>query len=242
MKWVTTEYEDHPTPGDWIAERLDGLTRTLRERDKRFEELKPGEFLDPESVYGALKGGKYDEAVALVCGKYGIDPARVKVTWVKTDTDPRIAGHVHSEALGPVELVLLEGHRTKPKVLGMVIAHELGHAYLSDHGIPNGEDWEEESATDLVTIVKGLGKLTVNGVEVAKYQETAGARAHGYLKREAVIFAHARVAEEAGMPDEAMRAGLGPAALSYLDTLSGAGRGGCMGVLVALATGWLAGR
>lgn len=126
-------------------------------------------------------------------------------------------------------------------MFGMVVAHELGHAYLSDHGVPNGENWEEESATDLVTIVKGLGKLTVNGVEVAKYKETTAARAHGFLQREAVIFAYARTAEECGVGDEAIRAGLNPAALSYLDTLAGVEKGGCAGVLLAPAAGWLAG-
>lgn len=235
MTWIASDFDERPTPGDWIVERLDELRESLRERDRRFAELKPWEFLDPEPVYAAVRLGRFDDAVAIICDKYGIDSSRVRLTWVDDVKDPRVAAHVHSEPFGAVEITILAKYQIEPAAFGTVIAHELGHAYLTDLDIPNGGGWEEEALTDLVTFVKGLGKLTVNGVEYLGYSQKAGSRGYGYLSREAVVFAYARVAEEFDLTDETAKAGLNSAALSYLRTLLEPAKSGCLVLLAIVA-------
>lgn len=242
MTWISADYDERPTPGDWIVERLDGLHAALRERDRRFAELKPWAFLDPAIVYTALRAGRFDDAVAILCDKYGIEASRVRLTWVDDVKNPRVAAHVRSAAFGPVEITILNKYRAEPVAFGTVVAHELGHAYLTDLGIPNGGGWEEEALTDLVTFVKGLGKLTVNGVEYLGYQQKAGTRGYGYLSREAVVFAYARMAEEFDLTDETTKAGLNPAALSYLRTLLEPTNRGCAGALLAILAALFAAR
>jgi hypothetical protein len=239
MTWIVEDTSENPTPPDWIIERLEQLRARLTECDPHFAELKPGEFLDPSPFYAAAQAGKHDEAVAMVARKYGIDPARVKLTWVNDVKDPRTPAHIQPAALGPIEIPLLGGHRKRPGSFGMLIAHELGHAYLADHGIPSGGGWEEEATTDLVTFVKGLGKLTVNGVEYAGRNQKAGVRGYGYLAREALIFAYATAAGQCELSAEATRAGLTPAAQDYLGTLQGTASGGCLGLLLAMVTSLL---
>jgi hypothetical protein len=217
--WVESTDDYKPVPGEWIVERLLFLMRTLRERDERFRALKPRAFLDPALVYAAVAKGDVDEAVRLVCEKYGIDRDRVRLTWAPDIADQRVAAHVQSERGGPIAITVRAHYRTNPRGFATIIAHELGHAYLTDMDLENGGSWEGEALTDLVTFVKGLGKLTVNGVDQVGPGQRAGSRCYGYLNREAVVFAYARTALEYGVGREETRAGLSGAALGYLRVL-----------------------
>lgn len=214
-----SEDEDHPVPGEWIVNRILTLLRDLRQEDPRFRELKPRNLLDPAAVYEPAARGDFDAAVAAVAAKYGLEPGRVRLVWL-LEMSPRTAAHVHCEPGGAVEIAIRECYQRDPEGFGTVIAHELGHAYLTDLGIENGGSWEAEATTDLVTMVKGLGKLTVNGVSHLFYGETAGSRCYGYLNREANVFAYARTCQQLGVPPAEVRSGLNPAALSYLRTLT----------------------
>lgn len=217
--WFESANDYTPVPGDWIVERLRWLGATLRERDRDFRALKPRALLDPTRVYAAVARGDHDGAVRLVAEKYGLEPARVRLEWTSDITDQRVAAHVRSGRLGPIEVTLRSHYRENPRGFATIMAHELGHAYLTDLDVENGGGWEEEATTDLVTFVKGLGKLTVNGVDHIGPGERAGSRCYGYLNREAVVFAYARVGLDHGVPREELRAGLSSAALGYLRAL-----------------------
>jgi hypothetical protein len=219
VMWVESTDDYKPVPGDWIVERLLELGATLRERDPEFRALKPRSFLDPSLVYDAVAREDPDLAVRLVCEKYGIDPSRVHISWVADIANQRVAAHVHSERFGAIEVTMRAHYRKNPRGFATIIAHELGHAYLTDMEIPNGGSWEGEAATDLVTFVKGLGKLTVNGVDHVGPGQRAGSRCYGYLNREAVVFAYARTAMEYGVGRDEARSGLSNAVLGYLRVL-----------------------
>ncbi|MCW8138434.1 MAG: hypothetical protein KIT58_05960 [Planctomycetota bacterium] len=219
--WIESSNDYTPVPGDWIVARLHRLMTTLRERDPDFRALRPRVFLEPETVYAAVGRGDVDGAVRLVAEKYGLDPARVQLAWVPDIADQRVAAHVHCEQFGPIEVTMRAHYRSNARGFATIIAHELGHAYLTDMDIENGGGWEEEATTDLVTFVKGLGKLTVNGVDQVGPGQRAGSRCYGYLNREAVVFAYARTALEYGVGLEESRAGLSSAALGYLRVLEG---------------------
>ncbi len=163
--WTESTDDCKPVPGDWIVAKLRELGATLRERDPRFRALEPGRFLDPRAVYEVVARGDVERGVALICEKYGLDPARARLTWVTEMASDRVAAHVRSEPGGAIEISIRAHYKDEPRGLATVIAHELGHAYLTDLDIHNGGDWQGEATTDLVTFVKGLGKLTVSGVD-----------------------------------------------------------------------------
>lgn len=219
--WIESSNDYTPVPGEWIVERLLALIATLRERDPDFRALRPRVFLDPALVHDAVARGDADGAVRLVAEKYGLDPGRVRITWAPDIADQRVAAHVTSERFGPIEVTMRAHYRTNPRGFATIIAHELGHAYLTDMNVENGGGWEEEATTDLVTFVKGLGKLTVNGVDQVGPGQRAGSRCYGYLNREAVVFAYARTAAQYGVGRDELRAGLSHAALGYLRVLEG---------------------
>jgi hypothetical protein len=213
----TDDYK--PVPGGWIVDRLLDLMETLRERDAVFRALRPRCFLDPSIVYAAVARGDLDAALQPICEKYGLESSRVHLLWVPDIANQRVAAHVRSERFGPIEVTVRAHYKQNPRGFGTVIAHELGHAYLTDMEIPNGGTWEGEATTDLVTFVKGLGKLTVNGVDHVGPGQRAGSRCYGYLNREAVVFAYARAALEYGVGRDETRSGLSEAALGYLRVL-----------------------
>jgi len=218
--WHIESTDDYkPVPGDWIVDKLTELRSMLRERDPELRSRKPRRFLDPALVYDAVTRGDCDRAVALMCEKYGLDPSRVRLVWVPDIADKRVAAHVRCEPLGPIEITIREHYRSDPREFAAVIAHELGHAYLTDMEIENGGSWEAEATTDLVTMVTGLGKLTVNGVDQIRAGERAGSRCGGYLNREAVVFAYARTALDLGVSRDDARAGLSGAVIGYLRVL-----------------------
>lgn len=219
--WLESEGSDRPVPGEWIVSRLAWLRATLQENDPRFRELRPRQFLEPESVYQAVLRGEHREAVGVLCAKYGIDPERVRLDWRVETADEGVAAHVRSEPWGPIEVCVRERFRANPLGFGVVLTHELGHAYLTDMDVENGGTWEAEATTDLVTFVKGMGKLTVNGVDHLGHGQKAGSRGYGYLNREAVVFAYARTALDCAVPPAQAQAGLNPAVLGYLRVLEG---------------------
>jgi hypothetical protein len=219
--WLESEGNDKPVPGEWIVERLAWLRAELQERDPQFRELEPRALLEPGPIYQAVQRGEHEEAIAILCGKYGLDPARIRLEWKVETADEGVAAHVRSEPFGPIEVCVREQYRTNPCGFATVLAHEIGHAYLTDMDIENGGTWEAEATTDLVTFVKGLGKLTVNGVDHLGFGQKAGSRGYGYLNREAVVFAYARIALDCAIPTEQARAGLNPAVLGYLRVLEG---------------------
>lgn len=226
--------EDYkPVPGDWIVARIEFLLEALRRGDRQFAELKPWRFLDPAPVYASVQRADYDSAVAQICAKYGLEADRVTLRWVEDTGSDSVAAHVRTEQFGRVDITIRNTYRRDPPGFGTVLAHELGHAYLADMDIPNGGSWENEATTDLVTFVKGLGKLTVNGVDHMRSSELAGSRCYGYLNREANVFAYARAAQEFNVPQARLKEGLNSAALSYLATLTAAAepKGGFLGWL-----------
>lgn len=174
---LESEDDYRPVPGEWIEDRLLRLLEELRAGDPRFNELKPWKPLDPGAVYAAVQRRDFDRAVGLICAKYGLDPDRVRLAWVDEIRRDRIAAHVQSEPFGEVNITIRRMYGQDPAGFGTVLAHEVGHAYLTDLGIENGGTWEGEATTDLVTMVKGLGKLTVNGVEQVVDGQRAGSRA-----------------------------------------------------------------
>jgi hypothetical protein len=217
--WTESADDYKPVPGEWIVGKLAELGETLRIEDRRFRDLKPGRFLDPALVYQAVARGAFDEAVAIVCDKYGIDESRVHIAWVPDIGDDRVAAHVQCEPLGSIEVTIRAYYKTNPRGFGTIIAHELGHAYLTDMGVDNGGSWQAEATTDVVTFVKGLGKLTVNGVDQIGPGQRAGSRCYGYLNREAMVFTYARTALLYGVGRDEARAGLNDAVIGYLKTL-----------------------
>ncbi len=221
---LESDEEYRPVPGDWIVDRIRDLREDLRARDRRFDDLKPWRLLNPEPVYADVQRGDFDQAVRRICDKYGLAEERIVLHWVAKIGQDRVAAHVRCEQFGRVEITIRDLYREDPLGFGTVIAHEIGHAYLSDMDIPNGGGWAEEATTDLVTFVKGLGKLTVNGVDHLRGSERAGSRCYGYLNREANVFAYARTARDYHVPSREMRASLNPAVLSYLNTLEGGQR------------------
>lgn len=218
--WVESEDDYKPVPGEWIVATLLELIAKLRADDPKFRELEPRRFLDPSLVYGAVARGAFERAFAPVCEKYGIDPSRVRLRWVADIADDRVAAHVTSDPLGAIEVTVRAHYKENPRGFGTIIAHELGHAYLTDMGIENGGSWQAEATTDLVTFVKGLGKLTVNGVDHVGLGQRAGSRCYGYLNREAVVFAYARTALQYGVGRAEARSGLNNAAIGYLNVLT----------------------
>ncbi|MHC5020354.1 MAG: hypothetical protein ACYTGX_09630 [Planctomycetota bacterium] len=226
--WIESEDDNEPVDGKWIVQRLRKLIARLRRRDARFAELEPWRFLDPEAVYRPAAQRDHRSAVAVICGKYGLDPDRVSMTWTSETGGQNIAAHVRSEPWGAIDVTLRENYRSSPAGFGTVMAHELGHAYLTDMDIPNGGGWEGEATTDLVTFAKGLGKLTVNGVEHLGYGQQAGSKGYGYLNREAVVFAYARAVQRYRVSLGDARAGLSSAALGYFNVLHD-DQPGCLG-------------
>jgi hypothetical protein len=218
--WTESEEDYKPVPGDWIVAKLIELETSLREQDRRFRELKPRHFLDPTAFYEAVARGDVDGAVELVAEKYGLDASRVRLDWVSDIGNQRVAAHVRCDPFGPIEVTIRAHYKKYARGFGTVIAHELGHAYLTDMGIENGGAWHAEATTDLVTFVKGLGKLTVNGVDQLDSGQRAGSRCYGYLNREAMVFAYARTALHYGVGRDEARAGLHDAALGYLNVLT----------------------
>jgi hypothetical protein len=217
--WIESDDDYAPVPGDWIAQRLRELWGLLLERDPAFRDRGPRMFLPPSPFYAAVARGDDERAVGSVCSKYGLDPDRVRVRWVTDIAQDRVAAHVRTVPQGPIDITVRQSYRGNPSGFGTIIAHELGHAYLTDLDVPNGGAWEYEATTDLVTFLVGLGKLTVNGVGHVGPGERAGSKCYGYLNREAVVFAYAQVARLYGVPLAECRAELLPAPLGYFNTL-----------------------
>lgn len=213
------EFGYEPVDPAWIERRILWLLKTLPRRDAGWLRRRPEVLLDPREIYGPLARKDVAGALAPICGRYGISAGRVRWGYSEALSGCNTIAQVLAEQAGPIEVQLHRELRTEVVDLGGALAHELGHAFLTDLGIVNGGTWMAEATTDLVTLVTGLGKLTVNTVGNLAHGGRAGQPRMGYLNREALVFAYVLAGDELGIPDAELEAGLSPDALGYLRIL-----------------------
>lgn len=101
------------------------------------------------------------------------------------------------------------------------LAHEIVHKHLQVHGVYPGVDpvhtGENEVLTDIATVFLGLGKLMLNGCEVAykRFGVTKNLTC-GYLDREQLAFVYRLVGAMRNIPQKDMLSGLSPPAAASL--------------------------
>lgn len=210
-----------PVAPEWIERRILWLLKTLPRRDAGFLARRPERPMDPREVYGPLKCDDMDGAIRLLAGRYGIDAGRTRWRYSRELSGCNTIAQVLAQRNGPIEVEILTDLRFESIPLGGALAHELGHAYLTDLDIANGGTWMAEATTDLVTLVCGLGKLTANTVGNLNVGGQAGTPCLGYLNREALLFAYALASEELGVPAADQETGLNSEALGYLRVVRG---------------------
>ena len=210
-----------PVQPEWIERRILWLLKTLEKRDASFRTRQNGTFLDPRDLYMLLQRNDLTAALPVVASRYGIDPSRVSWEYADELSGCNTIAQVVSTPGGPILVDLHRHLRFEAINLGAALAHELGHAYLTDLNIVSGGTWMAEATTDLLTLVSGLGKVTVNSVGNLNLGGAAGTPCMGYLNREALVFAYALACDELGISPEMQEVGLTSEASSYLKTVRG---------------------
>jgi len=88
------------------------------------------------------------------------------------------------------EIQISSDYKKKAKQLGTILAHELAHDFLFSIGTTLTNSDENEKLTDLASIMLGLGKLTLNGIEE---KTDSGRKKLCYLSSSDLAYAYVKV-------------------------------------------------
>jgi hypothetical protein len=95
------------------------------------------------------------------------------------------------------DIEISNDYKKKGKQLGTIIAHEITHDYLFSKQIILKDTHEHERLTDLASVMLGLGKLMLNGIEEKSFGRT---KRLCYLSPSDLSYAYVKVNLHHGVP------------------------------------------
>ncbi len=206
---------------EWIDTSLDWLTGEFGDERLRGTVVLPTNEFFP----GIYRGTRGDIRAVLgrLCAHMGIDPARIELEHLESESEPDMGDHVpltwHSQGAaghhrvrdGRSIIGVQDEQAAEPMALVATIAHELGHVLLLADGRISSSRKDHEPLTDLLTVFFGVGIFGANAAfEYAQHDRGYRTTRLGYLTEPMFGYALARYAWLRGETE--------PAWARYLDT------------------------
>jgi hypothetical protein len=200
----------------WIDQRLAYLSHHFIPVTQSWTLFNP-----TPQFYARLESGEDDDLVyaseQLACHLKLASHPSVTYEW-GLRLDPQIAGQIQLkrglQSRSHIQIPLF--CVGKPEALGAILAHELSHEAVAQEQLVCANLEELEYLTDLTSLVLGLGKLVLNGIDIEVGIQTGEVQSLGYLKPELKAYAYEKVKQLHQVSDKTAYSNLTKLALSIL--------------------------
>jgi len=200
---------------EWIDEKLEMLYMKLSGLKLNAFEF----FFEPtKTVYEKLESGD-EQDLQSVAAEISSHIDVVPIPAVRYDwglkMEPEVAGQIkYASLIRSIQIPFY--YVGKKYAVGCILAHEMGHAFLSYKGIWLQNPGENEMFTDLTSVFIGLGKLLLNGQVITTDESPDEAYTLGYLSPELTAYCYEEVIKSRAISREVAVMNLTPTSAQSL--------------------------
>lgn len=168
-------------------------------------------FFEPTNdIYKYLATGDNDDlqwVVACIAKYLSLQAVpSVKYEW-GIKMEPQVAGQMRFDGKA-CHIRIPFAYLGNKYAVGAILAHELMHVSLAEHGLFLESVEENELLTDLAAFCAGLGKLMLNGIFSSDKNTTRTKYVLGYLSPGLQLYSYKKASLWFGLPEEAAQANL----------------------------------